>query len=158
VILGLLTLAFFWHGVHMSTATVDYQSAHKRLEIVIAMSADHTEEILRQKSGRQIEIDRTPDAETLTQNYILSRFILRKAPNKTMPLKWVGMEIKGGNVNCYLEAPYEGKEPVQLRNDLLLDWQRDQTNRVLAKRDGKGKPPQSLFWIGTLGEFQPLAF
>lgn len=157
MIFGLLTLAYFWHGVHMSTATVDYQFAHKRLEIVIAMSADHTEEILRQKSGRQIEIDRTPDAEALAKEYVLSRFALRTASNKPMTLKWVGMEIKGGNVNCFLETPYEGKEPVQLRNDLLLDWQRDQTNRVLAKRDGKGNPPQTLFWIGTLGEFQALA-
>ena len=42
-----LALAFFWHGVHMSTTTVDYQSSSKSVEILIAMSADHLEEILR---------------------------------------------------------------------------------------------------------------
>ena len=46
---SLLTLALFWHGVHMSTSTVDYQTSSKRLEIVITVSAEHLEEILRRK-------------------------------------------------------------------------------------------------------------
>lgn len=154
----MLSLAWYWHGVHMSTATVDYQSSFKRLEIVIAMSADHVQEILRQKSGREIEIDRTTDAEKLARDYVLSRFELKDAAGRALALKWVGWEIKGGNVNCYLETPYSGGERVLLRNELLMDWQRDQVNRVLPKRDGKGKPPQAMYWVGTIGEFQPLAF
>jgi hypothetical protein len=68
----------------------------------------------------------------------------------------VGWEIKGGNVNLYIEAATTQPDKLQLRNDLLLDWQRDQVNRVLPKRDGKGRPPQLLFWVGTLGEFLAL--
>ncbi len=153
-----LQLALFWHGVHLSTATVDYQSATKRLEIVIAMSADHVEEILRQKSGRDIEIDRTPDAQKLAREYVLARFQMKDESGRPIELKWVGWEIKGGNVNVYVEAPAFQGNSVKLRNDLLIDWQRDQVNRVLPKRDGKGKPPQVMYWVGTLGEYQTLSF
>lgn len=153
-----LSLALFWHGVHLSTATVDYQTSSKRLEVVIAMSADHLEEILRQKSGRQVELDRTADAEKLARDYVLARFQLKDGAGKAIALKWVGWEIKGGNVNVYVEAPFAGGDGVKLRNDLLIDWQRDQVNRVLPKRDGKGKPPQVMYWVGTLGDFQSMAF
>lgn len=148
-----LALAFFWHGVHMSTTTVDYQSSSKSVEILIALSADHLEEILRKNSGREVELDRTADAQKLAQDYVFSRFELKDASGKTLPLKWVGWEIKGGNVNCYVEAQASSDTGLKLRNDLLIDWQRDQINRVLPKRDGKGKPPQLMFWVGSLGEY-----
>ena len=153
-----LLLAFFWHGVHMSTATVDYQSGSKSVEILIAMSADHLEEILRKISGREVELDRTSDAQNLAQTYVLGRFELKDASGRTLPLKWVGWEIKGGNVNCYVEAKVSSDTGLKLRDDLLIDWQRDQINRVLPKRDGKGKPPQLMFWVGSLGEYLPLLF
>ena len=153
-----LVLAFFWHGVHMSTATVDYQSGTKSVEILIAMSADHLEEVLRKNSGREVELDRTGDAQKLAQDYVLSRFELKDSSGKTLPLKWVGWEIKGGNVNCYVEAKVSSDTGLKLRDDLLIDWQRDQINRVLPKRDGKGKPPQLMFWVGSLGEYLPLVF
>jgi hypothetical protein len=153
-----LSLAFFWHGVHMCTATVDYQAKSKTLEIMIAMSADHLEEILRKKSGRDIELDRTPDAQNLAQAYVLGRFDIKDSSDKSLKLKWVGWEIKGGNVNCYVETPVAGPDGLKLRDELLIDWQRDQVNRVLPKRDGKGKPPQLMFWVGTLGQYLPLVF
>lgn len=153
-----LVLAFSWHGVHMSTATVDYQSGSKSVEILIAMSADHLEEVLRKNSGREVELDRTGDAQKLAQDYVLSRFELKDSSGKTLPLKWVGWEIKGGNVNCYVEAKVSSDTGLKLRDDLLIDWQRDQINRVLPKRDGKGKPPQLMFWVGSLGEYLPLVF
>jgi hypothetical protein len=152
-----LWLAWFWHGVHLSTATVDYQTESRRLEVMITLSADHLEEILRRKSGREIELDRTKEAEPLARDYVLARFELRDAAGQKLPLKWVGWEIKGGNVNVYVEASWSGTAGLKLRNDLLLDWQRDQVNRVLPKRDGKGKPPQLMFWVGTQGEFQLLS-
>ena len=158
MILALLaSLALYWHGVHMSTATVDYRSGSKDVEIMIAMSADHLEEVLRRNSGREVELDRTADAQKLAQDYVLSHFSLKDSGGKPVPLKWVGWEIKGGNVNCYVEAKAAG-EGLKLRNELLIDWQRDQVNRVLPKRDGKVRPPQLMFWVGTLGEYLPLAF
>ncbi|MFN8938477.1 MAG: DUF6702 family protein [Acidobacteriota bacterium] len=153
---GALWLAWFWHGVHLSTATVDYQTASKRLEVMITLSADHLEEVLRRKSGREIELDRTAEAETWAREYVLERFDLRYGGGRKLPLKWVGWEIKGGSVNLYVEADWDGAGDLKQRNDLMLDWQRDQVNRVLPKRDGRGKPPQLMFWVGTRGEFQAL--
>jgi hypothetical protein len=151
-----LLLAWFWHGVHLSTAIVDYRTDSRQLEIIIALSADHLEENLRRRTGRDIELDRSPDAAKLTEAYLRERFALREAGGRELPFRWVGWEIKGGNVNLYIEAATTQPDKLQLRNDLLLDWQRDQVNRVLPKRDGKGRPPQLLFWVGTLGEFLAL--
>jgi hypothetical protein len=154
----LLGLAWYWHGVHMSTAVVDYRSDSRNVEVMITVSADHLEEILSRRAGSSLEIDRAPEAQKLAAAYVLERFVLRDGAGKTLPLRWVGWEIKGGSVNCFVEAKASPDTNLRLKNDLLLDWQKDQVNRVLPKRDGKGKPPQLVFWSGTLGEFQNLSF
>ncbi|GAB4365814.1 MAG: hypothetical protein OHK0021_09390 [Bryobacter sp.] len=146
------------HGVHMSTTSVDYRSETQTLEILIAVSTQHLEEILAQHHKRRVELDRTPDAEALVKQYLFSRFSFKQPDGKFLPLQWVGMEVKGGNTNLYVEAKVAGENGLSLRNELLLDWQRDQVNRVLPKRDGKGKPPQLLFWSGTAGEHQIIHF
>jgi hypothetical protein len=146
------------HGVHMSTATVDYRSATKSLEIVITLSAQHLEEILSSQSGKRLELDRSPGIEDLAKDYLFRRFSVQNESKKFITLYWVGMEIKGGNVNLYVEAKVPGDGGLALRNELLLDWQKDQINRVLPKRDGQGKPPQLLYWSGNAGQHLPLAF
>jgi len=151
-------LALFWHGVHMSTATVDYRSDSRQLEIMLTLSADHLEQILSTRSGLRIEIDRSPQAGKLAEDYVRKRLALRGADDKDIVLRWVGLEVKGGNVNCFLEAKVQSEAGLKLRNTVLLDWQRDQMNRVLPKRDGKGRPPQLLYWSGNTGEFQNLVF
>lgn len=150
--------AFAFHGVHMSMTSVDYRSDTKRLEILVALSAQHLEEILSSKSGKRIELDRTPGIEEMVKDYVFRRFSIQNASGKFVTIQWVGMEVKGGNVNLYLETAVEGESGLALRNELLLDWQKDQVNRVLLKRDGKGKPPQILYWSGNAGEHQKLAF
>ncbi len=157
-LLLLAVSASAFHGVHMSLSTVDYRSDSKRVEILIALSAQHLEEILSSKSGRRIELDRSPDIEGLAKDYLFRRFSLKNSSGQFLTLHWVGLEAKGGNVNLYLEAPVPSDTGLSLRNELLLDWQKDQVNRVLPKRDGKGKPPQLLFWSGNAGEHIPLHF
>jgi hypothetical protein len=161
LIFGLIASVVWTHGVHMSTTTVDYRSDTKRLEILIAISTQHLEEVLSRQHNVRVELDRTPGVEDMVKKYLFARFSFRHEdapPRQFLPLTWVGMEIKGGNTNLYVEAAVEREDGWQLRNELLLDWQKDQVNRVLPKRDGKGKPPQVLYWSGTAGEHQPIRF
>lgn len=151
-------VSFYWHGVHMSTATIDYRPQTQQLEIMLTVSADHLEQILSTRSGEQIEIDRSPQAPKLAEAYIREKVELRGPDGKTIAIRWVGLDVKGGNVNCFVEAKVAGDGGLKLRNELLLDWQRDQVNRVLPKREGKVRPPQLLFWSGTAGQFQNLVF
>ena len=154
----LLALALWWHGVHLGTGTVDYRSDSKRLEIVLTVNASHLEEVLRQKSGKEVELDRTPGVEKLAEQYIFSHWSVKDSSGQFVTLHWVGWEIKGGNVNCYVEATVAGDQGLRLRNEILLDWQRDQVNQILLKRDGKAKPPQLMYWVGNAGEHLPLTF
>ncbi len=158
LLLTLISCAYAYHGVHMSMTSVDYRSDTKRLEILISLSSQHLEEILSSKSGKRIELDRTPGIEEMVKEYLFRRFSVQNVQGKFITLYWVGMEVKGGNVNLYVESPVEGDSGLSLRNELLLDWQRDQVNRVLLKRDGKGKPPQILYWSGNAGEHVKLMF
>jgi hypothetical protein len=158
LLFGVVLCSYAFHGVHMSLTSVDYRSEAKRLEILIALSSQHLEEILSSKSGKRVELDRTPGIEEIVKDYLFRRFSVRDASGKFITLHWVGMEVKGGNVNLYIESPVEGDVGLSLRNEILLDWQKDQVNRVLLKRDGKGKPPQILYWSGNAGEHLKLAF
>jgi hypothetical protein len=156
--LAVVLCSYAFHGVHMSLTSVDYRSDSKRLEILIALSSQHVEEILSSKSGKRVELDRTTGVEEMVKDYLFRRFSVQNAAGKFITLHWVGMEVKGGNVNLYIESPVESDAGLSLRNEVLLDWQKDQVNRVLLKRDGKGKPPQILYWSGNAGEHLKLAF
>jgi hypothetical protein len=136
------------HGFHSSLASIDYVSRAHALQAILIVNAGDLETLLRKQSGRQIEVDRSADAGTLTAAYV-SRSIQIRSAGKAIPLRWVGMEVKTNFAYLYVEADLPALEGLEIRNSLLTDSLPDQVNMVSLRRDGKGKPFDCLFQQGS---------
>jgi hypothetical protein len=136
------------HGFHSSLATIDYVSQKHALQAILVVNAGDLETLLRKQSGRQIEIDRSPEAAALTSAYV-TRSIEFRSDGRSLPLRWIGMEVKTNFVYIYVEAEVPNLEKLEIRNSLLIDLLPDQVNMLTLRRDGTGKPFDCLFQQGT---------
>jgi hypothetical protein len=149
-----MSSAMLAHGVHASLASIQYVEESKSLEIVIVMSADDIETVLRRDTGKQIEVDR--GAEQLVFGYLQKALEFRSS-NSRVPLTWVGMEVSVQKITAYLEAKIpEGPDGMRIRNDLLFDLLPDQVNILSVKRTVSGRPRASehLFQAASKGVWQ----
>lgn len=138
------------HNFHASLTSMDYRSDVKNLEMIVVLNADDLEKVLRLQTGREIEIDRTKDAEALVKAYVTRNFELRAPDQKPLPLHWVGMEVKTNFVYVYVETKVEnGPKGVKIRDDLFRDLQSDQVNMLTMKQDGQGKSADFTFGPGV---------
>jgi hypothetical protein len=144
-----LAAGAFAHGVHASLATANYGG--KSLEITLVFSADDIETLLRQETGKHIEVDR--GAEKLVFAYLERCIELKTARGVAVKLTWVGLESSAQKVTAYLEAKLapEDLNGLRIRNDLLLDLLPDQVNMMSVRKD-KARPSDHLF--RTRGEWQ----
>lgn len=160
VLIAACTAAAAWaHGVHASLTTIQYVPESKSLEIVMVMSADDVEAVLRRDTGKQIEVDR--EADRFVFDYLRKCFEIRPARQETpLPLKWVGMEVSVQKITAYLEvkAP-EGPDRLRIRHDLLFDFLPDQVNILSVRRAGpasKAKPSEHLFQAASKNAWQTI--
>lgn len=148
-VLGLVAFSAWAHGVHASLTSVDYKTQTKGLEITIVMTADDLETLLRRDTGKQIELDRTPGAETLVFEYLKKTLALRTRGGEPVLLEWVGMEVRTAKLTVFVEAKApEGPVGMRVKNDLLFDLLPDQVNMLSVKRDHRGKSSDHLFRPG----------
>jgi len=139
----------FGHGVHASLTSIHFNEASKSLEIVMVMSADDVETVLRRDTGKQIEVDR--GAEQLVFGYIAKSLEIRG-----LKLQWVGMEVSVQKITAYLEAKVPSGDPngLSIRYDLLLDLLNDQVNILSVKRAGKPNAKASEHLFNSRGTWQ----
>jgi phosphoribosylamine-glycine ligase len=137
------------HGVHASLTQIDYQSSTHTLEITMVVVADDVENHLRRTTGRQIELDRTEDAERLVFAYLKKHFELRTRDDRPIELKWVGMEVAASRLTAYLEAEAGEADGMRVRQDVLFEDLPDQTNILSVKRDRQGRSSDHLFTPGS---------
>lgn len=142
------TLAAEAHGVHASLTSIQFNEQSKSLEIVMVMSADDIEAVLRRDTGKQVEVDR--GADQLVFAYIAKSLELRG-----LKLQWVGMEVSVQKITAYLEAKTTGDiNGISIRNDLLLDLLNDQVNILSVKRAGKPNAKASEHLFNSRGTWQ----
>jgi hypothetical protein len=149
LLLLIVTGAGLWaHGFHCSLATVDYVTKSHALQAILVVNAGDLETLLRQQTGRQIELDRTADAAALVAAYV-QRSVHVRGGGRELPMKWVGMEIKTNMAYLYVETEAPALDGLEIKNELLLDLLPDQVNMLTLRRDGKGKPFDCLFQQGS---------
>ncbi len=145
----------FAHGVHASLTSIQYVEESKSLEIVMVMSADDVQTLLRRDTGKDVEVDR--GAEKLVSAYLEKAFEIRAAKaDAKIPVAWVGMEVSVQKITAYLEARVpDGPDGLRIRQDLLFELLADQLNILSVKRAaGKSRASEHLFAAGSRGAWQ----
>lgn len=151
--LAAIPAAAWAHGVHASLTSIQYVEQSKTLEIVMVMSADDIETLLRRDTGKQVEVDR--NAEPLVFAYLQKAFEISEARKDVkLQLKWIGMEVSVQKITAYLEAKApEGPDGLRIRHDLLFDLLNDQVN-ILSLKRANAKPSEHLFTAAAKGAWQ----
>jgi hypothetical protein len=88
------------HQFHFGHIDANWNSRAKTLELSVRLHADDLEDLLRQRQGRPLELDRDPQAEKLACAYALETVAFDRAR-----FRCLGMEVTTHQATLYLEAP-----------------------------------------------------
>lgn len=126
------------HPLHASVTSLDYNVSTKSFELACKIFADDLETVLKQSSGTQTMLGSAKEVKNineLLEQYFRKNIILRADGKPLVTWKFVGKEMEGEAVWCYIEistANVLGNAPkqLQIQNSVLMELYEDQTNLV----------------------------
>lgn len=150
----LLTLNFCFsttanaaHRYHTSLTRMDYNTAEKLVEVTIQLFTHDLTPTLEKRAKKNIDLEKTPEANQLIFEYLSETFILKDRKNREIKAKWVGKELETDIVYIYIEFPFaEGLDGTSLQNTIFFKDFPEQTNLVSCRFDGK--KADLLFKVG----------
>lgn len=119
------------HQFHFAHLDANWNSRAKTLEVTVRLHADDLEQLLRQRAGRPVELDRDPRAEELACAYTLETVAFERAR-----LRCLGMQVARHSATLFLEAP-AGGPPVRARFRSFSANFADQINTVQLLTDNQ---------------------
>lgn len=128
VISAVLATAHQYHFAHLDA---NWNSRAKTLEVTVRLHADDLEQLLRQRAGRSVELDRDPQAEELACAYTLETVAFERTR-----LRCLGMQVARHSATIFLEAP-AGEPPVRARFRSFSANFADQINTVQLLTDNR---------------------
>ena len=135
------------HRFHTSLTRIDYNSEQKLFEISIKLFTHDFVPILEKKTGKRIDLEKTPGVDKIIFDYLNENFVLTDKEGETKILKWVGKEFDVDSVQIYLEtSSTENLENYKLKNTIFFETFPVQTNLVVCRYDGK--KADLLFKVG----------
>jgi hypothetical protein len=88
------------HQFHFGHIDANWNSRAKTLELAVRLHADDLEQLLRQRAGRPLEIDRDAQAEPLACAYALETIAFDESR-----FRCLGMKVTTHYATLFLEAP-----------------------------------------------------
>jgi len=130
--------SFNLHVFHTSLTRIDYNAKQKILEISIQLFTHDLVPLLEKKSGRRIDLEKTPDIDKLIFSYLNENFVLKDDMGETKKIKWVGKELDVDTTRVYVEISTDkSPEGFNLQNTIFFESFPEQTNLVIARFDDK---------------------
>lgn len=126
------------HTFHTSLMSLEYNHQEQLVEISLQVFSHDLENILTRRAGKNVRLDKTPDAEALIFAYLKDTITLKNSAGETKSFAWVGMETQSDRVWLYFESKMpEGLNGAQLSNRLFFELLEDQLNLVHLKDNNK---------------------
>ncbi|HLM02322.1 MAG TPA: DUF6702 family protein [Pyrinomonadaceae bacterium] len=143
LVLALFTFHFSFftisaHRYHMSLTRMDYNEKEKLVEISIQLFTHDLVPALEQKTGKRVDLEKTPDVDKQILGYLSDNFVLKNKNGEPLALKWVGKEMEVDAVWVYVEtSSAESLSGASLQNTVLFESFPEQVNLVIARFGGK---------------------
>ncbi len=126
------------HRFHTSLTRIEYNAREKNVEITIQLFTHDLMPLLERKSGKRVELDKSPEIDKIILAYLNENFVLTDKQGAAKKLKWIGRESDADSIRIYLEtASSESLENYQLKNTIFFESFPEQTNLVVCRYDGK---------------------
>jgi hypothetical protein len=131
---ALLSLLLSLHPIHVSIAEIDHNADAKALQITLRIFIDDLELSIRNKTNSP-EMDLlNPGGSTSTDRLVsdyLSNALKLKVDKKAVQTNYLGHEIEGPAMICYIEVPNVKKfKSIEVTNMAILETHEDQSNLV----------------------------
>ena len=135
------------HRFHTSLTKIEYNTPEKNVEITIQLFTHDLMPLLERKSGKRVELDKSPEVDRIILAYLNENFVLTDKQGAAKKLKWIGRESDADSTRIYLEtASSESLENYQLKNTIFFESFPEQTNLVVCRYDGK--KADLMFMVG----------
>jgi len=137
LVLVLATARVIAHPFHESQAEIDYRAQCRCLEITLKVKPEEMEAALVRNRAPRLPLEDARMRQQL-ESYVRQHFVLIDAAQKVIELQWVGLEIDSLGAWIYLQTQAV-QLPLQLRNDVLLEHEAEQVNRVLFRANHRNQ-------------------
>ena len=129
-----LTLCCYLHPVHISVTEINYSEKDKALQMMSKIFIDDLE-LAIQKDVKDEALDIINPGSEKTTDQLVSVYLLKhikvKVDGKVQTLQYLGSEVDGLAIICYLEMPGIKKlKAVSTFNNVLMEIHADQSNLV----------------------------
>ncbi len=126
------------HRFHTSLTRIEFNSEQKLFEISIQIFTHDLVPLLERRSGKRIELDKSPEVDKIILDYLNEHFVLSDKQGAAKKMKWIGRESDVDSMRIYLEtASTENPENYQLKNTIFFESFPEQTNLVICRYDGE---------------------
>lgn len=150
-ILGVLGL----HDFFVSILTIRHDPVAKTLDLTWRMTAHDVEHVFASEAELKLgSAKEHPKADSLLNAYFIKHLILMR--DKQLVWKWIGKELDGETLYCYLQVEgVASANDLMVQNTLLQDVFGDQQNMVHLEEAGKptlshtfirGSSPHTFTW------------
>ncbi len=135
--LGLLSVAAP-HDFFVSILTIRHNSTEQSLDLTWQMTAHDVEHALASIAELKLGSEREcPKADSLLNAYFNERLHLFQE-DKEVRGKWIGKELEGENLFCYLQVEgVSSANDLSVSNSLMQDVFAEQDNIVHLEADGR---------------------
>lgn len=136
----------FWltlHPIHLSITEVDYNEKSRALQLTMRIFVDDLETSVRNQVGQEgldiLEPGSGKTTDELVKAYLADRLRM-KVDKKSVKLNYLGHEIEGPAMICYVEVENIKKfTTIEVTNKVILETHDDQSNLVNVNFKGKTK-------------------
>lgn len=130
----LLAFVLQLHPIHVSIAEIDHNAEAKALQITLRIFIDDLEVSIRNKVNSP-EMDLlnpggSKNTDQLVKDY-LAEVLKLKVDKKAVQTNYLGHEIEGPAMICYIEVPNVKKfKSIEVTNKAILETHEDQSNLI----------------------------
>ncbi len=120
------------HPYHTSFAEVDWNLEGSALEVALRVLPEDLETALTWRRGEAVVLGQNHQEATITA-YLQDHFqVYANGAEQAAALHFAGLEVAYDEAWLYFEVSVSPEQRLSLRNSLLLEVDRSQTNRVQA--------------------------
>lgn len=151
VVLGAAASA---HQQRLATAEVLFNARSGFIEVAHRYALHDAEHAVAEIEGQRPDLLGDGDAQAAFAAYVSDRFSMRGPDGSLIALELLGVEIAGGHIWIYQQAPWSGDpKPIEMRNGALHEIWADHRSLVTVRR---GDENASLVFEDD--QFLPLVF
>ena len=80
------------HRYHTSLTRIDYNADEQIAEITLQLFSDDFEAALTRKTGKPVNLDKTPKLDEIILSYLSDRFVIKNKAGEANKLRYIGFE------------------------------------------------------------------